>query len=89
MVGINESKESKIMVLILGGLVGREGWDGQRGGWMGRVGGRERGWGGQRGMGWAERGGVEGAIGLRERSNRLAASEESRAVQDRAPRSGA
>ena len=33
-------------------------------------------------MGWAERGGVEGAIGLRERSNRLAASEASRAVKD-------
>ena len=70
-----------------GADIGRFG--GQRGGWMGRVGGRERGWGGQRGMGWAERGGVEGAIGLRERSNCLAASEVSRAVQDRAPRSGA
>ena len=56
-------------------------------------------WGGQRGMGWAESGGRaegaivlkerEGVIGLRERSDRLAASVASRAVQDRAPRSEA
>ena len=74
--------------------IGQKGWVGQRESGVGR-----RRWGGQRGMGWAESGGRaegaivlkerEGVIGLRERSDRLAASVASRAVQDRAPRSEA
>ena len=60
---------------------GREGW--VESGWDRQRGGR----GGQRGVGFAEE--LMGREGLRERSDCLAASEASRAVQDRAPRSKA